>query len=265
MSYIDFHCHLDSKEFAATRAQIVDACVADGFAAIVTVVDAYDPRSSAATEELLAHSPRVACVVGAHPHKASAYDDATERAILLFAPRAIGIGEAGLDYHYNFSPPDAQRRVFARQIAIAKELGLPLVVHSRNAECEALRLLEEAKFEGAVVFHCFTGDADAAREIAARGYSISISGIVTFPKAGDLREIVKTFPAAQLFTETDAPYLAPIPHRGKTNTPRWVVHVADAVAALRGVAVEELNAQIAANLARFRAAPAEVARVAPPV
>jgi TatD DNase family protein len=251
MSYIDFHCHLDFEAYDGARERIVDGCIADGFARIVTVADAYEERSRRVTEELLAHSARVACVVGAHPHKAAAYGHATEQAILEFASKAIGIGETGLDFHYNFSPPDEQRRVFTRHIAIAKELGKPLVVHSRNAEREALRLIEEGRFEGGVVFHCFTGNADAAREIAARGYSISISGIVTFPKAGDLREIVKTFPVRQLFTETDSPYLAPIPHRGKTNTPRWVAHVADTMAMLQGIEIAELNARIGENLARL--------------
>ncbi len=251
MKYIDFHCHLDSKEYDGERERIVDGCIAAGFGAIVTVADAYQERSCRLTAELLGRSPRVACVVGAHPHKASTYGPAAERAILELAPKALGIGEAGLDYHYDFSPRQDQVRVFERHIAIAKELGKPLVVHSREAEREALALLEAARFEGAVVFHCFTGDADAAREIAARGYSISISGVVTFPKAGALREIVSSFPAGQLFTETDSPYLAPVPHRGKTNTPRWVAHVADTVAALRGIDVAELNARVAENLARL--------------
>ena len=253
MRYLDFHCHLDDERYDGARERIVDGCVAAGFAKIVTVADAYAERSLRLTEELLAGSSLVACVVGAHPHKASAYTPAVERAIEGFAAKAIGIGEAVLDFHYNFSPPEDQRRVFARQIAIAKELGKPLIVHSREAERDALALIDEGGFEGPVVFHCFTGDAGAAREIAARGWFVSVSGIVTFPKAGDVREIAGTFPAAQLLTETDAPYLAPVPFRGKTNTPAWVAYVADTVAALRGVTVEELNAQVGENFARLTA------------
>lgn len=253
MQYLDFHCHLDDECYDGAREQIVDGCVARGFAGIVTVADAYAERSLRVTEEMLARSPRVACVVGAHPHRASAYTPAVERAIERFAPGAIGIGEAGLDFHYDFSPREDQRRAFARQIAIAKELGKPLIVHSREAEREALELIDAGGFEGPVVFHCFTGDAGAAREIAARGWYISVSGIVTFPKAGDVREIVGTFPAAQLLTETDAPYLAPVPFRGRTNTPAWVTYVAGAAAALRGMTVEELNAQVGENFARLTA------------
>ncbi|HNR99114.1 MAG TPA: TatD family hydrolase [Planctomycetota bacterium] len=256
MQYLDFHCHLDDERYDGARERIVDDCVARGFARLVTVADAHSERSLRVTEELLARSPRTACVVGAHPHKAAAYDGAVERALERFAAKAVGIGEAGLDYHYNFSPPEDQRRVFARQIAIAKEMGKPLIVHSRAAEREALALIDAGRFAGPVVFHCFTGDAGAAGEIAARGWCISVSGIVTFPKAEDLREIVRTFPAAQLFTETDAPYLAPVPFRGKLNTPAWVAYVAEAVAALRGLTVEELNARVVENFARLAAPPA---------
>jgi TatD DNase family protein len=163
------------------------------------------------------------------------------------------VGEVGLDFHYDFAGHDNQKKVFARQIAIARETHLPLVIHSRNAETEVLEILAEEKFIQPVVFHCFTGNKPAAEEILKRGYSISISGIITFKKADALREIAKIIPLQQLFSETDSPYLSPEPRRGETNTPLNVIPVVEKIAEIKHMDVAQINAAVRQNLMRLQA------------
>ena len=253
MNYIDFHCHLDAPEFDGQRQQMVDDCFQAGFARLVTVADPYEPGSYERTVEALQCHEQVFCMAAAHPHQADRYTPAIEKGILTFIQEfhAIGYGEAGLDFHYNLSSPENQRRVFQRQIALAAALKLPLIIHSRQAEQEVLRLLQEAKFALPVVFHCYTGSRADAEEILKRGYYISISGIVTFKNAEFLRDIVKIIPLQQIFTETDSPYLAPVPFRGKTNTPLRVTLVAEKVAAVKGVSLQQLNQAVNENFHRL--------------
>ncbi len=249
-NYVDFHCHLDFKEFDGKRKEIINKCFNSGFSNIVSVADPYEPGSFERTVETLQCHDQVYCMAGGHPHYASKYSNEIEENIIGFITEnnAIGYGEAGLDFHYNLSSPDDQRRVFKRQISVAKELKLPLIIHSRNAEKEVMDALEEMKFDHPVVFHCYTGNIEDGEEIIKRGYSISISGIVTFKKSDSLREVVKIIPIDRIFTETDSPYLAPVPFRGETNTPYWVTHVAQKVAELKEISVETLNNQIKRNL-----------------
>lgn len=164
---------------------------------------------------------------------------------------AVGFGEAGLDYHYNLSTPENQVRVFKRQIALAAELKLPLIIHSRNAEQDVLAALAEARFEPPVVFHCYTGNIEDAGEIFKRGYYISFSGIITFKKSQFLRDIAAMAPLDRIFTETDSPYLAPEPYRGKTNTPLWVTHVIAKVAEVRSISPAEVNQAVNENYQRI--------------
>lgn len=243
MNYIDFHCHLDYREFDSTRKDIVDECFANGFKRIVTVADPYEDGSVERTMEALEYNENVSCMIAAHPHNADSYAPFVEARILKLMEhqRAIGIGEAGLDFHYNLSTPQNQERVFRRQIAIAREMQLPLTIHSREAEPLVLKIIEEERFDRPVIFHCYTGNIEDAREILKRGYRISISGIVTFKKSEFLREIAAMIPIDSIFTETDSPYLSPVPFRGKTNTPLRVQIVADTVAQLKGIEVLELN------------------------
>ncbi len=249
MNYIDFHCHLDFKEFDATRAQIIKECFASGFSRVVTVADPYEDGSFERTAETLACHQNISCMTAAHPHQADAYTPEIEKRIFSFIEtyHAVGFGEAGLDFHYNLSTPENQLLVFKRQIAMAAELKLPLIIHSRNAEAEVLSALAEARFDRPVVFHCYTGNKEHAEEIIKRGFYISFSGIITFKKADFLREIATIVPLDRLFTETDSPYLAPEPFRGKTNTPLRVMLVAEKVAALRGIPLAELNHAINEN------------------
>lgn len=255
MNFIDFHCHLDYKEFDSKRKEIVRECFNSGFAKIVTVADPYEEGSYERTKEVLQSNENIHCMAAAHPHKADHYTPEIEKGILKFITdnQAIGYGEAGLDFYYNLSSQENQRAVFKRQIAIANELQLPLIIHSREAEPEVLKFLEEAKFDLPVVFHCYTGNKKDAEEILKRGYYISISGIVTFKNTEYLRHIVKMIPLNRIFTETDSPYLSPVPFRGQTNTPLRVTLVAEKVAEIKVITVEQLNQSINDNFNRVTA------------
>lgn len=252
---IDFHCHLDDPAYDGTRAEIIQQCFARGFAALVTVADPYSERSLALTAELASSHDGIAWTVGAHPHQADHYGAGAEKRLLAFlsAHRPIAIGEVGLDFHYDLSAREVQVTVFRRQIAIAREQGLPLVIHSRKAESLVLQILKEEGFPHRVVFHCYTGDGAAAAEIVGRGYFLSFSGIITFKKADALRDVVAQTPLDRLFCETDSPYLSPEPERGRINTPLAVVRVAERIAAIKSVETADLLARIAANYRGLRA------------
>ena len=251
--YVDFHCHLDDPCFEENRWQLIDQCFAAGFSRLVTVVDPFNARSAEATGEILAYRRDIHAVIGAHPHQADDYSPEVEKRIFAFqqSQKIIAVGEVGLDYHYNLSSRDNQVTVFKRQVAIAREWSLPLVIHSRQAENIVLEILEGEKFPNPVIFHCFTGDKSAASEILARGYSISFSGIITFKKAQPLREIVAMTPLRQLFSETDSPYLAPEPDRGKTNTPLAVRQIVDKIAEIKQTDAGAVNAEINQNFHRL--------------
>jgi TatD DNase family protein len=252
--HLDFHCHLDDPCFAESRWQIIDNCFAAGFAKLVTVADAYDERSLAQTLEILAYHADIACTAGAHPHQADHYSPEVEKRLLavLQLPRVFALGEVGLDFHYDLSRRENQEAVFRRQVAIAREQALPLVIHSRKAETLVLKILEQEKFVAPVVFHCYTGDAASAAEICARGYFLSFSGIITFKKADELRAVVAATPLAQLLSETDSPYLSPEPERGRTNTPLSVVRVVEKIAEIKNIAVPELLERINENCRRLQ-------------
>lgn len=254
MGYTDFHCHLDSSDFNDNRSEIIENLFSSGVTDIVSVADPYEKGSHEITENIAAKYDNIYVMTAAHPHNAKDYSPVVEKNILKFSEheKAIGVGEAGLDYHYNFSPPDVQKRVFRRQIDIAKELGKPLIIHSREAESEIITMLEEAKFNHPVVFHCYTGNIADAGKIISRGHYISISGIVTFKKAEYLRDIVKMIPVDRIFSETDSPYLSPEPFRGKTNDPSRVKIVADRIAEIKGISSEDLNIAIKQNFNLIR-------------
>ncbi|MEN8153226.1 MAG: TatD family hydrolase [Acidobacteriota bacterium] len=254
MGYIDFHCHLDSNEFSDNRDLLVDDIFKSGVSKIITVADPYEKDSHRITMEVAKLNKNISIMTAAHPHNADLYSPEIEKKILDFCdnPGVIGVGEAGLDYYYNLSKPDNQINVFKRQISLAKELGLPLIIHSRNAEKDVLSSLEDLSFENPVVFHCYTGNMEDAMEIISRGYYISFSGIITFKKAEYLRDIVKITPSEQLFTETDSPYLSPEPFRGKVNNPSRVKYVADRVAEIKNININILNKTIDNNLIKLK-------------
>ena len=244
---VDSHCHLDYPDFAPEREAVIARAFAAGIGTILTIctrLDQFDGVRSIAEAE-----PRIWCSVGAHPHEAAdhAYLVADRLTALAAHPRVVGIGETGLDFHYDLSPRDVQERVFRAHIAASQATGLPLIIHAREADAETAAILA-AERPPPGVLHCFTGGRALAEVALDLGFYISISGIVTFRNAEDLREIVRDLPLDRLLVETDAPYLAPIPHRGKRNEPAFVAATAAFVAALKGI---EEDAFIAATTANF--------------
>lgn len=240
--WIDNHCHIPP---GADGDEWVTAARAAGVEQMVTVGVTAE-RSREAISVATRHDG-VFATVGVHPHDAK---EGMEGIIpLVDAEGVVAIGEAGLDYYYDHSPRDVQAAVFAQQIELANSLDLPLVIHTRDAWEDTFSLLDDVGVPRRTVFHCFTGTPDDARRGLERGIVLSISGIVTFKNASDLQESVRLAPLDQLMVETDSPYLAPVPHRGKPNRPANVVHVGEAVAELRNEPVARV-AEITSNRAR---------------
>jgi TatD DNase family protein len=256
---VDSHCHLDFPDFAAEREAVITRAREAGIGTMVTICTRLDEFP--AVREIAETHDDIWCSVGAHPHEAADHAEATaqELAALAAHPRVIGIGETGLDFHYNHSPHDVQERVFRAHIAAAQESGLPLIVHAREADDEIARILREMR-PAAGVLHCFSSGRGLAEAALELGFHISISGIVTFRNAEELRAIVRDVPLDRLLVETDAPYLAPVPYRGKRNEPAFVAATAAAVAALKGIEPDALAAATTDNFFRlFRKAQRPVA------
>ena len=197
--------------------------------------------------------PEVMCTLGIHPHEAQKFDAKVEAFILQYAPQkeVVAVGEIGLDYFYSHSPHEVQRAAFRRQLELAEQLNLPVEIHTREAEDDTIEILKELRGRVRGLIHCFTGTqklADAALDL---GFDISISGVVTFKKAQELKDVVKTLPIDRIHVETDAPFLAPMPHRGKKNVPAYVFHTAQVVAELLGVSQEKLSEQTQVNARRL--------------
>lgn len=227
-TWIDNHCHIPP---GADGDVWVEAARAAGVAKMVTVGVTHD-RSVEAIAVAARHDD-VYATVGVHPHDATDGMDGIEA--LLSADKVVGVGEAGLDYHYDHSPRDVQKDIFAQHIALANEHDLPLIIHTRDAWADTFEILDAEGVPARTVFHCFTGGPHEARNGLDRGIVVSVSGIVTFKNATDLQEAVRITPLDMLMVETDSPYLAPVPHRGKKNQPANVVHVGAAVADLHGI------------------------------
>jgi TatD DNase family protein len=247
---VDSHCHLDFPDFATERAAIIARARSAGVETMLTIGTRLDefPGVRSIAE---AHD-EVWCSVGAHPHEAKDHAElAPEELIALTAhPKVIGIGETGLDFHYDLSPRNIQEQVFRTHIAASRMTGLPLIIHAREADREVARILEEERSPPGVM-HCFSSGRALAETALALGFCISISGIVTFRNAEDLRAIVRDVPLDRLLVETDAPYLAPVPYRGKRNEPAFVAATAAAVADLKGLEPEALAAATSANFFRL--------------
>ena len=250
---IDSHCHLDFPELKGELDAVLDRARAAGVGLMVSIstrvrqfnelralVDAYD---------------NVFCSVGTHPHNAAKEPDIMVEELVELArhPKVVAIGEAGLDYHYDHSPRDVQKKSFRSHIAASRETGLPLVIHARDADVDIARMLEEETRKGAFPFvlHCFTSGAELARTGLALGGYLSFSGVITFKNAEALRDIALAVPSDRLLVETDAPYLAPEPLRGKTNEPAFVVHTAARLAALRGLRETEMARTTTENFFRL--------------
>ncbi len=256
---VDSHCHLDFPDFAAELDGVVARAEAAGVGRMVTIstrVRRHDVLVAIAEK-----FPNVFCSVGTHPHYAHEELDisAEELAARARHPKVVAIGEAGLDYFYDKSPRAAQDRSFRAHVAAARQTGLPLVIHTRDADADMARILEEEAGKGAftAVLHCFTGSRELAQRAVALGHFISFTGILTFKKSDELRAIAAELPADRILVETDAPYLAPGKFRGKRNEPAYVVETAKVLAETRGVPFAEIARQTTANFFRlFAKAPA---------
>lgn len=250
---IDSHCHLDFPELAADRAGVLERARAAGIDRMVTISTRVK-RFAEITAIAEAH-PEIWCSVGTHPHHADEELDITADDLVALSahPRCIAIGEAGLDYHYDTAPREAQATGFHRHIEAARRTGLPLVIHARSADADVAAILEEETGQGPFPFvlHCFTAGTALARTALALGGYISFSGIVTFKNAEEIREVARFVPADRYLVETDAPYLAPVPHRGATNEPSYVRHTAEHLASVRGIALEQLGRETTDNFYRL--------------
>lgn len=246
---IDSHCHLDFPELAADLDGVLARARGAGVGVVLTI--STKVRQFAAIKAIAEAHENVFCSVGTHPHHAAEEAGITVDELIELArhPKVVAIGEAGLDYHYDYSPRDVQEKSFRIHIAAARKTGLPLVIHAREADADIAHILEEETKEGAFPFvlHCFTSGAELARTGLALGGYISFSGVVTFKNAEHLREIALSTPHDRLLVETDSPYLAPVPMRGKLNEPAFVRHTAARLAELRGVSAEELARLTSAN------------------
>jgi TatD DNase family protein len=250
---IDSHCHLDFPDFASELDAVVARAHAAGLARMVTISTRV--RRFAGVLAIAERFLEVYCSVGTHPHYAHEELDVTADDLVAHARhvKVVAIGEAGLDYHYDNSPRDAQERGFRTHIAAARASGLPVVIHSRDADDDTARILEEESGKGAfpAVLHCFTGGPELARRAVALGHYVSFSGILTFKNSTTLRAIAAELPADRVLVETDAPYLAPNPFRGKRNEPAFVAETAKVLAETRGVSVDEIARQTSDNFFRL--------------
>lgn len=248
MQWIDVHTHINMLEIAADEA--LNAASAQSVKNMITIGTCPDdlPVVLHIAEK---YFPKVACTLGVHPHEAALYTAEAEKYIRAHGGRqeVVAIGETGLDYYYNKEAHqhETQKRVFRQQLQLAHELGLPVEIHTRDAEPDTMQIIGEYKGKTRGLLHCFTGTWEMAKFGLDQGYHISISGVVTFKNAEALRDVVRKVPLDSLHVETDAPFLAPVPHRGKKNQPAFVTHTAQMVADLKGVSLERLAEQLQLN------------------
>jgi TatD DNase family protein len=255
MTLVDSHCHLDGEAFDADRAAVIVRARAAGVESMVAIGSGDGPPDLEAGIRLADAYPFIYATIGVHPHDAAkaAAETWTGLAALSAHPKVVAVGEIGLDYHYNFSPPETQREVFVRQLELAREAALPIVIHTREAWEDTVRLIGEryAGAERGGIFHCFSGGPREAEEALALGFHISYSGIITFPNGEAVREALRLTPLDRILIESDSPYLAPVPYRGKRNEPAYVVETAKKAAEVKGLSVDEIAATTTENWKRL--------------
>jgi TatD DNase family protein len=253
LQLFDSHCHLDFPDFAEELEAVVERARAAGVERLVTISTRV--RQGARLAAIADRFPNVWFTIGTHPHQAAEEPDVDAAAIRTFAahPKCVGIGEAGLDYHYDYAPRVVAARVFRAQIALARELELPLVIHAREADDDVAAILREEMSAGAfqAVLHCFTSSRALAETGLELGLYVSFSGVLTFKNSADLRAIARDVPLDRVLVETDAPFLAPVPHRGRRNEPAFVVETAQALAEAKGVDGSTIAAATRANTLRL--------------
>ncbi len=245
--FIDAHAHLDDPKFDADRDLVIQRAKEAGLKNIITVGCWNKKTGFGGLTEILSYYDFIYAALGVHPHDAKdAVDEAPYDEIRSLAlqkgSRVVAIGETGLDYHYDNSPRDRQKEVFVRHLALARELNLPVIIHTREAENDTLAILKsEGVYEVGGVFHCFSGSMELAMAALDMGFYLSFTGVITFPNADKLREVVKKVPIENILIETDCPYLAPLPHRGKRNEPSFVVDTASEIARIKGLTLEDVG------------------------
>ena len=264
---IDSHCHLVDRKFSSDLPEVLLRAEENGIEAIVTIADSLE--ESKACIELSEKYQQIFCSVGVHPHGSSQWSEDSDkqmRHLIQSSPKVKAVGEIGLDYHYDNSPRDVQRYVFRTQLALAKELDIPAVIHCRNAIGDLKKIINEVGHSPYVI-HCCTEQWGNVESLVKAGALLGFTGIATYPsysfrtspKSEDIRETIKQCPLSQMMVETDAPYLAPDFYRGKRNEPAFVVEVAKVIAEIKGVPLEEVDAQITKNTVEFyRIAPASL-------
>lgn len=244
---IDSHVNLHAPAFDGDREAVISRALASGVRLMVNICDKV---SNYEQVRLVAQHPDIWCTIGTHPHEAKEDPELSPRTLIDIAadPRVVGIGECGLDFHYDLSPRDVQAKVFRAHVAAARETGLPLVVHTREADEDMGEILEEEYARGPfrLLMHCYTSGPELARRAAALGAWFSVSGIATFKAAEDVRAVIRDMPADRIILETDCPYLAPVPYRGRRNEPAFLPHVAAKLAEIRGWTPAETEARTAA-------------------
>jgi TatD DNase family protein len=252
---VDSHAHLDMPEFDPDRAATVRRAFDAGIVAILCPTDLTRPASFLTIAALEGEFPTVLAAAGVHPHQAKDLTQSHLRELEgLAARRAIrAVGEIGLDYHYDFSPAEVQRQALRSQLALATAAGLPVLLHSRLAGADIIAAVDAERFHGGGILHCFTEDWETARAMLDRGFFVSFSGILTFPKSGALREVASRVPLDRLLVETDSPYLAPVPYRGsgRRNEPAFVLETARVLAGVRGLPLEDLAEATTRNFSGF--------------
>jgi TatD DNase family protein len=255
---IDSHCHIAGPEFVEDLPAVIERARAARLAHALVILAADDEPELEQGRKVAAQWDAVRFSVGIHPHAAGAFAanpaDAAQRVddVMNAQPLTRGLGEIGLDYHYDFAPREVQQQVFREQIRLAARRRLPIVIHTREAEDDTFRILDQERAtDTGGVFHCFTGDRAMAQRALDIGFHISLAGIVTFPRATELQEVARMLPLDRLLIETDSPFLAPAPFRGKRNEPAHVVRVAEVIAQLRGTEPEEIGRAAQANFERL--------------
>ena len=252
MRLVDSHCHLDDDKFDADREETIARAHAAGVEMMMAIGTGDGPPDLEAAVRLADSHSFIYATVGVHPHDASKATPETWDRLRKLAEhvKVLAIGEIGLDYHYDFSPRDVQRTVFARQLEVAAEAGKPIVIHMREAWDDTLALLRE-NWRGGGIMHCFTGDETQAGQSLDLGFHLSFGGVLTFPKADALRRAAAMTPPDRLLVETDCPYLAPVPHRGKRNEPAFMVETVRRLAEVRGQSADEVAELTTANFLKL--------------
>jgi TatD DNase family protein len=249
---VDSHCHLDDAKFDQDRDQVIERALAAGVETMMAIGTGDGPPDLETAVRQADRHAFIYATIGVHPHDASKATAGTFAKLrgLAAHPKVLAIGEIGLDYHYDFSPREVQRSVFEQQLEIAAESRKPIVIHTREAWTDTLSILRQ-QWQGAGIMHCFTGDASQAREALDLGFHLSYGGVLTFPKAEGVREAARMTPEDRLLVETDCPYLAPVPHRGKRNEPAFIVETVRRLAEVRGASPEAIAEITTRNFERL--------------